>query len=325
MKNIIDWNIISRQRSALMGVAIIFVMMYHSSCAWPSDFMMLFRCGDFGVEIFTFLSAIGLSRSLLKNPPLDSFYKNRLLRILPAYCTIAIPMALFLHFVHGASWRHVVLFSLGLSYFYGDWTYWFISFILFCYLLAPILFRLKKKIGKPFCLFIIYLPISVVLHFYFNDALGPWDLLFVRFSTFILGLEIADFVLISTNRENSRKFSTLIISSTVLIITCYIFHLIRPLPDGTRYYLYMIMVVPICICLASLLEYIPRINIVLAWIGGITLELYILHEHVCIVIAKYFLEKPILAFLAAFIAAIIGAKTLSILTKAIVFKKSTKH
>ena len=78
---------ISRHRTALMGFAIIGILLFHSRIAVPY-IDNLFVIGYGGVDIFLFLSGFGLFFSFSENQNLASFYKKRFLRIFPAYIFI---------------------------------------------------------------------------------------------------------------------------------------------------------------------------------------------------------------------------------------------
>ena len=56
----IEWSDFSKYRSALMGAAMLFVMFFHVTM--PKSYMMygVVRCGNIGVDMFLFLSGIGL-------------------------------------------------------------------------------------------------------------------------------------------------------------------------------------------------------------------------------------------------------------------------
>lgn len=62
---------ISAYRSALMGVAILWIMFYHSALNLP-----ILNNGYLGVDIFFFLSAIGLCYSFEKNSDYRFFTGN---------------------------------------------------------------------------------------------------------------------------------------------------------------------------------------------------------------------------------------------------------
>ena len=80
---------ISRFRGELMGAAMLFIILFHVPLERSSEFFGLRRCGNVGVDMFLFLSGIGLWFSWVKNPSVWQFYKRRLLRIYPAWLVMA--------------------------------------------------------------------------------------------------------------------------------------------------------------------------------------------------------------------------------------------
>ena len=80
----IEWASLSRYRGVLMGIAIIMIVLFHVALPRSSAFFGLKRMGNMGVDIFFFLSGIGLWFAWTKRPELLHFYRRRLLRILPA-------------------------------------------------------------------------------------------------------------------------------------------------------------------------------------------------------------------------------------------------
>ena len=76
-------NSILANRPLLMGVAMIMVIVYHFFC-WVYNPIGPFNIGYVGVDIFLFLSGLGLSNSYKKNS-ITQFYKNRIKRIYPIY------------------------------------------------------------------------------------------------------------------------------------------------------------------------------------------------------------------------------------------------
>ena len=90
LKNI-DLFDISRFRAEHMGMAIIFIMLFHVPLPRADEFYGLYRMGNIGVDIFLFLSGLGLWFSWCKTDGKDFwhsyilFYFKRLLRIYPAW------------------------------------------------------------------------------------------------------------------------------------------------------------------------------------------------------------------------------------------------
>lgn len=86
----IDLKTISKNRTTIMGMAMLLVMFFHSSIELSgcSVLAALKDMGDVGVDIFLMMSGFGIYCSLKKDDNLHRFYKKRLLRILPAYLLI---------------------------------------------------------------------------------------------------------------------------------------------------------------------------------------------------------------------------------------------
>lgn len=117
-------------RMELMGFAIILIMLFH---------LGVLPFGECGVDIFLFLSGFSMYHSLSRNDNIVKFYRKRLLRILPAYLIIAIPF----FFLKTCTIDEFLLKITNLCILFqgemGGW--WFITMILLCYLLAPLMYR----------------------------------------------------------------------------------------------------------------------------------------------------------------------------------------
>ena len=85
----IDWGCLSRHRGQLMGVSILFIVLFHIGLPRTDAFFGLKRMGNVGVDLFFFLSGIGLWYAWCKRPETWHFYQRRLLRILPAWLVVA--------------------------------------------------------------------------------------------------------------------------------------------------------------------------------------------------------------------------------------------
>ncbi|MFV0538204.1 MAG: acyltransferase family protein [Dysgonomonas sp.] len=87
-----ELNLLSKYRSQLMGIAILWIMLFHSNLdvSFFTIFDLIKSIGNAGVDIFMFVSGFGIYYSLIKGVSLKTFYKNRLWRILPYYLPIVI-------------------------------------------------------------------------------------------------------------------------------------------------------------------------------------------------------------------------------------------
>lgn len=131
---------LSAYRSELMGWSILWVMMLHFRFITLKPLGFIAQYGFAGVEIFMFVSGLGLYYSLEKDHRLVPFYTKRLKRIFPVYYLVGI-------------FASLLLFSDSLPlYFFrystiGFWTggpylEWYIPSIVLLYLLAPLIKRL---------------------------------------------------------------------------------------------------------------------------------------------------------------------------------------
>ena len=79
----------SRFRGELMGAAMLFIILFHVGLDRGDPFFGLRRCGNVGVDMFLFLSGVGLWYSWTKKPSLKYFFSRRYLRVYPAWIVMA--------------------------------------------------------------------------------------------------------------------------------------------------------------------------------------------------------------------------------------------
>lgn len=137
-------EIVSQNRTHLMGIAMLFVVVYHAFC-WIYNPIGVFNIGYVGVDMFLFLSGFGLIYSYEKNSIL-CFYKNRLKRIYPIYCLAVLTTYLILcHNVWGFDDLFYNLSSLGFYTKWGTQRYdWYLESLFTLYLLFPVFYHLSK-------------------------------------------------------------------------------------------------------------------------------------------------------------------------------------
>lgn len=87
---------LSRYRSELMGLAMIFVMLFHVWLPKSNPMYGLVRCGNVGVDMFLFLSGIGLWYSWTGNRSVVRFSAN----VTSAYIR------------HGSSWHACFIYLI---------------------------------------------------------------------------------------------------------------------------------------------------------------------------------------------------------------------
>lgn len=153
-----------------------------------------------------------------------------------------------------------------ISFFEGDISNWFILYIMLCYLLTPVVYRRtnSKRIIGMTGLFTIAL-------FGYCFYTGNHNVLFYRLPIFFLAL-----ILIGQMNNNRMKLSLAGLGLfTLLVYTSLILFVHYPY----KYFLYMIAAIPCLIFVAMMLDKIDNknLNLILSFIGGISLELYLIH------------------------------------------------
>lgn len=194
---------LSIYRTQMMGIATIMIIICHSCASkviMPDSLCYLFCFGNIGVDIFLFLSGIGLYYSLSKNnlnskEDYMSFYKRRIYRIYIPYLMVFIPSCLIFMLLGEYSVCDSFFCLSTLEYWLFHRGAWFVSLIVLLYLVAPFLYR--ALIGKH--KWIIALGIIIALMILSNIPVKdqsstsvPYNIqnAFSRTPSFIVGLTI---------------------------------------------------------------------------------------------------------------------------------------
>ena len=137
--HMVDLTKISEFRNELMGMAILWIALFHSEID-VGPLKMIKEAGYGGVDIFFFLSGLGLAYGWIhKRQRLGHFYKRRFLRIIPTYWMIVFVYFIFFE-MKGSPWDAIYLFKMltGVgTLVYGANFYWFVPAIVICYIFFP--------------------------------------------------------------------------------------------------------------------------------------------------------------------------------------------
>lgn len=131
-----------------MGFAILWVMYFHMPLKFATEIgWFTHRIGFYGVDIFLFLSGLGVYFSLMKRPNVLRFYKARLVRILPAYVIVACVSYCLLR-LDKASALDFFYYISGIGYWTRHTRFdWYIPTQLAFYLITPLFLFFYKKLG----------------------------------------------------------------------------------------------------------------------------------------------------------------------------------
>jgi len=154
MKKIVTQNKISDARMETFGIATLLVILVHAkSYNWETYSTVLYKIcelGSIGVDIFLFLSGMGLYYSMENCDSVKEFYKRRIVRIIPAYLMIAGLLYGVLFIFNTISLTDYLLhISTLYMWIKGPSVTWYISFLVLLYVLYPLFYRvLISQNGK---------------------------------------------------------------------------------------------------------------------------------------------------------------------------------
>ena len=189
-----DYGLLSRRRSELMGVAILWVMFFHAlDLDLGHPLLNLIRAAGFGgVDIFILVSAMGLAMSLSRREQdYASFMARRAARVLPAYFLVMVPYTVFLVFYQGIGWSVLVWNSLLLYYWVqpaGAFN-WYVAGAMTFYSVTPLCFRRLNASRRPTALTAGAVVVSLALcQLLIHEGYWFYMDVFYRVPVFFLGL-----------------------------------------------------------------------------------------------------------------------------------------
>jgi len=311
---------ISEWRQPLMGLSMLAIMLFHQ---WffksnPFPFNVFHNFGHWGVDIFLFLSGMGLTRSLQSNS-ISTFYKRRFFRIVPS-CLIFGITKYILFILLGASIIVRQALNIGIISI-ASMDLWFIDAIIILYIISPFIYKFLREIPilTAICILFVYFICSYWGPVEAPDRITPLGIISLtikRLPVFSLGMYI------SISKKWNRS---LMYISTSFLLLAIIMTIVKKMDFEIPYHyvihsLILAIGTPamILISIQLIRSLHPGIIKFLSIIGYYSLELYLVHEFVfCVMNVKYSHINHILLFFAAFFISCITAYTLRIVTKMI--------
>ena len=287
---------ISKYRSQLMGLAMIFIILFHISLPRSDIFFGLRRMGNIGVDIFLLLSGIGLwfswrklrdgEDSIMKKWAM--FYWRRLKRVYPAWLIIASSYYIPKFWSRGnnslEAWTDLIG-DIAINWdfwLHDELTFWYIPATMMLYVFAvpymeiicrhPI-FRWLAVMPIVWCIIVQYV---VPVH----HAVGHIEIFWSRVPIFFLGINMAEEVY----QRKEIDGNALYMIATLFIMTlsaCIWLEQMRhgKFPLFLERMMYIPLTVSAVIILSIMLSAAPRwVLYATSWIGGISLETYLIHS-----------------------------------------------
>jgi peptidoglycan/LPS O-acetylase OafA/YrhL len=275
-----------------MGIAMLFIIMFHIGMDHKYILWGLVKCGNVGVDIFLFLSGIGLWYSWTKKPNLKHFYWRRYLRIYPTWIIIA-PLFYIPNYLYHAGYsRNVLDLIANITFNWSFWriddlTFWYVPAIMMMYMFAPAYMSLISK--RP-----VYrwLPVVAIIFCFMQQYVAPIsslvghvEIFWSRIPIFLLGINCGELVRQKRTIDKSSIW-LLIILFMMSLLVCINFEMVwrGHYPQILERMNYIPLTVSLILLLVVVLDYAPKWLLKsFSFIGGISLEVYLLHAHFVIV------------------------------------------
>lgn len=283
-----DFSDLSRYRSELMGLAMIFVMLFHVWLPKSNPMYGLVRCGNVGVDMFLFLSGIGLWFSWTGNRSLPRFFRKRYIRIYPAWlimaCLFYIPN--YINTDGGGYSPNLFHLAANIAVNWSFWriddlTFWFIPSIMMMYTFAPAYMEAVLRAPSWRWLPVAFMVLAVMVCYYppVHGAVGHVEIFFSRIPIFLLGINCGELVRTGHKAEGSSLWLILLLFIMSLAMCVEFEESWRGrFPLFLERMVYIPLAVTAMLLLVRLLRHTPSwFNRAMAFVGGISLEIYLIH------------------------------------------------
>lgn len=279
---------ISRYRGELMGMAMIFVVLFHVSLPRGDAFFGLRRIGNIGVDMFLFLSGIGLWFSWMKSQDTKRFLLRRLLRIYPAWlvaaCAFYVP-----DFLNRGGHSTSIVDLLGDImvnwdfWLHDELTFWYIPATMMLYLFTPAylcliirhpIYRWLPVVMIMWCILVEYVtPI--------HQAVGHLEIFWSRVPIYFIGINVGKSVQEKHAMDGTALWLILLIFGMAFASSVFLEQVRHgQFPLFLERMLYIPLTVTAILLLNRLFRRTPAaFNRAFSFVGAISLEAYLIHDH----------------------------------------------
>ena len=279
---------ISRFRAEQMGAAMLFVILFHVALDRGDPFYGLRRCGNVGVDMFLFLSGVGLWFAWTRTPSVAHFYRRRLLRIVPTWLVCA--TAFYLpDFLGERRYSQSVADLIGdITVNWDFWlhdelSFWYVPAIMLLYLVAPWYMRLIQRHAEyrwlPALMIVWCVMVQWVLPI--HQAVGHLEIFWSRVPIFFIGVNCGEMVR-TGRRIDGGAVWMLMLAFAMTFGTCLYLEQVRH--GHFPLFVERMLYIPFTICTVLLLNRMLRrapewVLRSLRLVGALSLEAYLIHLH----------------------------------------------
>lgn len=301
VKNIELFNI-SKFRAEHMGAAMLMIILFHVALPRTDDFYGLRRMGNLGVDIFLFLSGIGLWFSWMKSSlAIDAavsakrewgrqwltFYWRRLKRIYPAWFIMA-SLYYVPRYIDKGDYGIVATTDLIGDvlinwdfWLHDELTFWYVPATMMLYIFAPPYMELIRRHPIYQWLVVVMVMWCILVQYItpIHQVLGHIEIFWSRVPIFFLGINMGEAV---RQRKTLDGQSIWMIWIMFLMTLGSGIWLEQELHGKFPLFLERMLYIPLTVTTVLLLNRLFRrtpqwFNRSFAWVGTISLEAYLVH------------------------------------------------
>lgn len=282
----IELENISRYRGELMGIAMLFIILFHVSLPRNDLFFGLRRMGNIGVDMFLFLSGIGLWFSWIKTPSARHFFMKRYLRVYPAWLIVA--CFYYIPRFHGGDLMAWIDLIGDITINWDFWlhdelTFWYIPATMLLYCFAPVYMELIRRHPIYRWLVVVMILWCVLVQYVtpIHQVVGHIEIFWSRIPIFFIGINMGEMVRSKQRIDGTGIWMILIMFVMTLFTSIFLEQSRHGLfPLYIERMLYIPLTLTTILLLNRVLRRTPRwFNKAFKFVGALSLECYLIHIH----------------------------------------------
>lgn len=294
---------LSEYRGELMGLAMIFVVLFHIGMPQSNFFYPLRRLGNVGVDMFLFVSGMGLwfswTRSRL-GKKLDGmgamdiksatirFFRNRYRRIYPVWLIVAAAFYIcrYAEGNGGAATPDIPNLIANILFNWSFWrvddlTFWYVPATMMLYIFAPGYMELTRRRPTFRWLPVAFILLAAMVQYVplLHNNVGHLEIFFSRIPIFFIGINAGKWVMEGRQLERGSIWMAMIVfimSMWLCLRLEFIGH--KAFPLFMERIVYIPLTVSALMLECKMIAMLPKAaNRFLTLVGGISLEIYLIH------------------------------------------------
>lgn len=281
-------NKLLEKRNTIYGVLAIWIIIFHTyrriSMPYIPVLTNVIGIGNMSVDVFIFFSGLCLSLSAkchnYQKDGWGGYYRRRFARIIVPYAIICIPYYLWsaiFESTGGAPHKVLVFianFSSASFWINGSQTTWYAYGIIIFYLLFPLLysFLIKAKTINKVILIVGLIILAILIAYIpiINNSLVVW----ARLPIFTIGICAG----VSSGKNETKSVWATVCAIIVFLLLGTVTSLSEISDSFTIPQIYrLLLYFPMTLSLLFILSLFNGKSNVLDWIGGLSLEVYLVH------------------------------------------------